>query len=774
MNWKKIFKILPKTFKIRLITYSLILSTVPILLLGLISATISSNGVQEEVELKNKLVLNQIEFQLTNFLKQLSYVSVEIASDSRITSSTHSGFAGGKMIEKLGVISALDHYQNFSPIKFSISLIYPENDYVYSKQGSSTYRNSIFYHIIKNREQLGTVPFYYAPDQRLNQNELLLFRTVPLGSGYSKNSILVLHVNIEELIDELGLPKDTEESEFYLIDDTGHIFVSKNLEEIGKPMFTQTELNQFWSEPDGYWGDIVQEETEYRVYAKKWMYAEMFYTEDWTFVALFRSDAITSKSNLIRALSWGITGLLLIIWLIVFFFALRRMYTPIENLTFKFRKAQNNENVKGANPKDDPKDDLKELDLIVSQMQNDYIDLLDKVNEHQPYVQESVIRQLLSDEINDKELASLMKEIPFLDHYPRFSVGIIQVDRQSEFIRKYRLRDRRLIQYAMCKLIQELFEPITQCLTMVQHPTRIVVVVGWSSEDNDSIKSNLEKVADQYREFVIKYYKFTTSVSISNVRVGIEGIYSSYQKVVELLEHRVLLGDDVTISEDSISTPNQLSKQTMSQHQKNILEAVLSYDHENALKHFDLLVVEVKQSFSSSARVFGFFSYFVGKLDEMLLEVGMSLQECLSYDAHVHLYSLGTLEDIHDWMKNTLIPVTISSLQQIKGGDQLMKQAELYVQMHYDQDISLQQLADMYHLTPSKLSRMFKDSTGLGFGEYVASYRMEKAKEWLREDEMKIREISERLRYSAVQSFNRAFRQMTGLSPSEYRKQFRN
>src|SRR5690606_399483 len=102
----------------------------------------------------------------------------------------------------------------------------------------------------------------------------------------------------------------------------------------------------------------------------------------------------------------------------------------------------------------------------------------------------------------------------------------------------------------------------------------------------------------------------------------------------------------------------------------------------------------------------------------------------------------------------------------------LIQQATLYVQMHYNRDLSLQMLADLYGVTPSKLSRMFKLRTGVGFGDYVTAYRMETAMNWLRTQDMSIGKIAEQLRYTAVQSFNRAFRQHTGMSPSEYRKQF--
>ena len=92
------------------------------------------------------------------------------------------------------------------------------------------------------------------------------------------------------------------------------------------------------------------------------------------------------------------------------------------------------------------------------------------------------------------------------------------------------------------------------------------------------------------------------------------------------------------------------------------------------------------------------------------------------------------------------------------------------VHQSYDQDLSLEAIADQLHYNPNYLSGIFKREYGSNFGDYVLSYRLSVAKRWLVESKMTIKEISERLQYNNPQNFIRFFKKKEGMTPGEYRK----
>ncbi|MNL85040.1 Transcriptional activator NphR [compost metagenome] len=57
----------------------------------------------------------------------------------------------------------------------------------------------------------------------------------------------------------------------------------------------------------------------------------------------------------------------------------------------------------------------------------------------------------------------------------------------------------------------------------------------------------------------------------------------------------------------------------------------------------------------------------------------------------------------------------------------------------------------------------------MNFADYLAQYRLEVAKRWLKETELTITDIAEKLKYNNPANFIRYFRKMEGMTPGQYR-----
>lgn len=93
-----------------------------------------------------------------------------------------------------------------------------------------------------------------------------------------------------------------------------------------------------------------------------------------------------------------------------------------------------------------------------------------------------------------------------------------------------------------------------------------------------------------------------------------------------------------------------------------------------------------------------------------------------------------------------------------------------FAQRNFDKSISLDDAARSVGVSPKYLSRIFKDEAGVGFSEYKVQVKIERAREWLVQTGYNVNQISEKLGYENVESFIRAFKKITGLTPSGYRK----
>ncbi|MGG3306380.1 AraC family transcriptional regulator [Paenibacillus lautus] len=93
-----------------------------------------------------------------------------------------------------------------------------------------------------------------------------------------------------------------------------------------------------------------------------------------------------------------------------------------------------------------------------------------------------------------------------------------------------------------------------------------------------------------------------------------------------------------------------------------------------------------------------------------------------------------------------------------------------YLESHYAEEISLEQLASKLNMSPTYLSGYIKEKTGSNFSDQLNAIRITKAKELLQTTNMPIQEVGNRIGYRNVTSFIRMFKKVTGQTPGDYRK----
>lgn len=101
---------------------------------------------------------------------------------------------------------------------------------------------------------------------------------------------------------------------------------------------------------------------------------------------------------------------------------------------------------------------------------------------------------------------------------------------------------------------------------------------------------------------------------------------------------------------------------------------------------------------------------------------------------------------------------------------QIIKSACDFIHTHYQDDLTLTQMAEFTNVSISHFGSLFKRYTGESLIVYINQVRVEKAKELLRSSDDKIYLIAEKVGFSSQHYFIRVFKNVTGMSPNEYRK----
>lgn len=103
-------------------------------------------------------------------------------------------------------------------------------------------------------------------------------------------------------------------------------------------------------------------------------------------------------------------------------------------------------------------------------------------------------------------------------------------------------------------------------------------------------------------------------------------------------------------------------------------------------------------------------------------------------------------------------------------GDALSRAVKKYIEDNYRDPVSMDSLTEVFHFSDSYIGRVFRNTYGIPPMKYLASYRIEKAKELiLGNPDLNIKLIGEMVGYDDQRYFSRIFRNITGLTPSEYK-----
>ncbi len=95
-----------------------------------------------------------------------------------------------------------------------------------------------------------------------------------------------------------------------------------------------------------------------------------------------------------------------------------------------------------------------------------------------------------------------------------------------------------------------------------------------------------------------------------------------------------------------------------------------------------------------------------------------------------------------------------------------------YVDGHCRESITLDDVAGVVHVSPSRVRHVFKDVTGVSFKEYVTAVRVAEAKRLLLSTDLSVADIARAVSYTNLNQFYKVFYRSCAMSPGEYRRYY--
>ena len=170
------------------------------------------------------------------------------------------------------------------------------------------------------------------------------------------------------------------------------------------------------------------------------------------------------------------------------------------------------------------------------------------------------------------------------------------------------------------------------------------------------------------------------------------------------------------------------------------------------------------------------------KLFDMLVMIKLKLQNTRSEDAfyllrNISLEELSRIEKVsflkhrlHEIMKELFWTWT-KIIRANSKENKVIYAANFYAEEHFhEEDFSVKKAASYVGMSGNYFISLYKEVTGQGFWDYVTSLRIRRATELLVTTDDTIGNIARAIGYKNEYHFSRKFKEITGNSPSQYRK----
>ena len=120
------------------------------------------------------------------------------------------------------------------------------------------------------------------------------------------------------------------------------------------------------------------------------------------------------------------------------------------------------------------------------------------------------------------------------------------------------------------------------------------------------------------------------------------------------------------------------------------------------------------------------------------------------------------------------IAVNLNHIQNsfiLKFKSETIEIIKIYVGLNLNTDLALNKFAEYYGINGSYISHLFKKKVGVSLNKYICEVRLNQAKHYLINTNMKILDICELVGYNNPEHFSRMFKERYGKSPNQYREE---
>ncbi len=399
----------------------------------------------------------------------------------------------------------------------------------------------------------------------------------------------------------------------------------------------------------------------------------------------------------------------------------------------------------------------------------EYEKLKQRLDEIRPYLLEKFLNELIVGELDQDDIVDKLNyfKIDMNHKSDVFQAAVVDV---SSSIRGTNEKEEEQILLAMkCsdqirKVLRE-----DECVQVFFDNSRKIVILS----NNESL--DIAECCEAIKVMLINSCKCFVCIGIGSQIHGLTNIKVTYREACDALNYRVVIGKNQVINYNDISSRNDQAWRGIPNKGEKLDFLIKTGLKSKAMELIDQLFSE--SCFDMSVTIenlrleaFDIISVCMRVLLEYKIDT-LSMWE-KNTQPYEEVLRLDNLLEMKNYLKS-LVEVVIDKIHSFnkRKVNLLIVQIQEYIENNiHSTNLTLSTIAKQFFVSPSYLCRLFKQETNQTVVEYITRERMECAAKLLKETDLKVYQIVEKVGINDPNYFGTIFKKFTGLSVNEFRK----
>lgn len=759
-------------FYFLLMSYTFIL-LIPVFFCGIVYI-IASNEIMDEINRSSIAMLKQMQVAIDSTLDEAQRLSINITNNTKVFKVA--GFkAPLQNSDKYAVSELLTELRGYNMTSKCI-----KNFYIYLKEldmiispvtvGESKVMHEVLGHqsfipyeqwhdMLQQQHAMHSIPLAWEDEAGRSDMMVAVMQSIPINAPLKPLGTVVVLIDENELMEMAKSIHGANTGDVLIINKNNEVLAAtKNYTKGSLPRYEDLKGDSgvLYLELEGKKVSLFYNTSE----VSKLKYIELV-PQNIVHQRNIKTRIIMFASILLCLIIGGVAAVILAV----------KNYNPVKELLKLLSDSNNTINM------NQQQNEYHIIQEVIRSTMQEKERLRKKIGDQNLAFRTSYIEKLLKGRIEHKEnsldiLASM--DICLYSEY--FAVMLFHIDDFGDIFSvvegenaKQRLET---VQFVFKNVVEEICGQ-NHLGIMIDVDDRMVCLINFKPEGIHNAKQDLQRIAEETQEFIGNRFHVSFTISISKAHHMLSGIQEAWEEANEAMEYGLVGGtckliqyEDIKISSNDYFYPLDMEYKLVNCikagdssaavsiidriFEANLTKGILSLQMAKCLM-YDLIctVIKITEELSSTQKII---------LPEETELVG-KLMNCRTLPGIKILMTkiiLQLCEKIQNGKRNMNYRMSDSIAEYIKENFQ-------------NANLGLSMIAEYFEITPTYVSRIFKEQIGEGILDYINRIRLEKAKQLMKEGELNISTVAEKVGYTQSRALIRLFKKYEGVTPGKFK-----